>query len=203
MSTGMSPSNGFHSSHPSPSPEGPIRPLSPSLDFGVIDSDDGYPTDDVHADLLRVLQLIHSERHLVALTLFLSVEERLKNDLNLLDEETSLESHGNEPDGMSIPLSPSTRRTFLPPSTFSRRKKNTSKDMGTDNHHLYRQRISALKLMRDKQEEFDVLKVRFTAKEILSYAFCKRLFTFITVCHFHSCWTETLLTLSKSQDGSK
>lgn len=149
--------NGFHPTNPSQPLEESLQSPSASSEFPITDSDDGHPSDDLHADLLRVLQLIHSERHLVALNLFLSVEDRLKDVP--LDDDRSIESLDCNREG-SITASPTTRRrNLVHRNTQSRHKKNTSEDVDQDNHRSYRQRIKARKLLGENKEEFDVLKV--------------------------------------------
>jgi len=167
-------SNGVLGSSPSISSGGL---LNSSPDFAIIDSDDGHPSDDLHADLLRVIQLIHSERHLVALALFLSVEERLQEAASGGDRNGPSDHHEEE----SV-----SRRNLLHHATYSRREKK----IDHNNHDHYRQRIAALKLLRDRKNEFEALKVSGTTMAQKLPLRCAH--------HCNLLIIETLLTFSKS-----
>jgi len=167
------------------SKEDPPHSSSPS---SIPSFDDGQPTDNVHNDLLRVLELIHSERHLIALSLFLTVEKRLK-DFHLQQKDEENRSILDKTNIVTLDATATDRSKFLSSSSSSPRnntsqrghvlhplsissKTKKNKSSSHNNHDMTiadktlllqqeQQRIAAWTLLQNKKQDIDDLKVRF------------------------------------------
>ena len=113
------------------------------------EGDSGKPSSHIFDDLLRVLDFIEDERHLVAYDLYLNIESRLERLKKLKEDHTQAKAE-KALQGVDRGKKSSWNRKA--------KESKTAKAVDPFDENLYDKTVH---LLREHKQEFDLLKVRF------------------------------------------